>query len=318
MVMRKREEVLVIYIKLVIQFVCFYCVTISIFNKEWISGRSHNSNISVTASLDNICIVNFPFASSEKLFEQATTRNKSELNDYIGLPNGVINSSYPHTQNKAKIYSYLKPVINSETDYKSIAHPRDEDLSNDSKSEILKEKKNRFKQKGKVNERVHLPLFEQVQYCADYKGNGFIKGWQIYPNYINFLILVMVAISVGMGLRLVSIKNKWITSELVVPSLDFIIFAANLVNLAQILHVLASLVEHLQKQGFEAYFSTNFLLYSFSIGGFFVILSLSIGITHYRYETHTRLKRLEERIENIQSFNSLIHLVSNGNRVGVN
>ncbi|OII70855.1 uncharacterized protein cubi_01000 [Cryptosporidium ubiquitum] len=324
MASRKQEEVLVIYIKSVIQFICSLCVIITIFKKDWISGQNTISESSVIVLLDEFCIRNLILPLSRQSWQESDVGkgfNLSELNNSLSQARAGSSNIFENNSGEAldyetvnssmlrhkKLYNQLNLNSDTENDNKVFQQI----LPNEHKSSIEGKKKrlkNVLKKSG-----FHLSSFDQIQYCISHKSNKLVKDWYIHPNYLSFLILLIVLVSVIFSLNLIKMKNKWSPYELLIPFLDFLVFSISLVSLAQILHILTPLLTYLQKQNFMAFFSTNFFICSASIGGFFIIFALSIGIIHYRYESHMNLKRFEDHIENLQSFSSFIHLISNSN-----
>ncbi|KAH8585080.1 uncharacterized protein ELE39_001031 [Cryptosporidium sp. chipmunk genotype I] len=326
MASRKQEEVLVIYIKSVIQLVCSLCVIITIFNRDWISGQNTISEFSVVGLLDEFCIRSSVLPLSSHSWKKSIVGKSFNLSESEKSPSQARKSNH-------NIENNLGKVLDSETVYGSIL--RHKKLSRQNNLNLDAEKVNKIFQQtlpsengdvsslkeneGRLNNGeskksgFYLSSFDQVQYCISHKSNRLVKNWYIHPNCLSYLVLLIVIVSVIFSLSLIKTKNKWSPYELLIPFLDFVVFSISLLNLAQILHVLTPLLTYLQKQNFMAFFSTNFFILSGSIGGFFIIFSLSIGIIHYRYETFTNLKRFEDHIENIQSFSSFIHLISNSN-----
>lgn len=327
MASRKQEEVLVIYIKSVIQFISSLCVIITIFKKDWISGQNTISESSVIGFLDELCIRN-PISPLSRY-----SWHKSDVGKGFNLSETENSLSQIGPTNSNIFGNNLKKTLDSETIYSSML--RHKKLShqlnlssgaenvnsefeqipsnNMSSSSNVKEKENRLKNGESKKSGFYLSSFDQVQYCISHKSNKLIKDWYIHPNYLSYLVLFGVLVSVIFSLNLIKMKNKWSPYELLIPILDFVVFSTYLLNFAQILYILTPLLTYLQKQNFMAFFSANLFMCSASIGGFFVIFSLSIGITHYRYESYMNLKRFEDHVENLQSFSSFIHLISNSN-----
>ncbi|TRY52663.1 Uncharacterized protein CTYZ_00002908 [Cryptosporidium tyzzeri] len=327
MASRKQEEVLVIYIKSVIQLICSLCVIIIIFNKDWISGQNAISESFVVGFLDELCIRSSVLHLSRQSWKKSDVGKSFNLNRSEKSPFQARKSNSDIIKNKLEETLDSEIVNSSILRHKKLSHRHKlkldvEEVSNLFQQRLLGENGNITSLKGnesKLNNGeskksgLYFSSFDQVQYCISHKSNKLVKDWYIHPNYLSYLVLFIVIVSVIFSLNLIKMKNKWSPYELLIPILDFLVFSISLLNLAQILHVLTPLLTYLQKHNFMAFFSTNFFMLSGSIGGFFIVFALSIGIIHYRYEAFTNLKRFEDQIENIQSFSSFIHLISNSN-----
>ncbi|KAJ1606164.1 transmembrane domain-containing protein [Cryptosporidium canis] len=325
MATRKQEEVLVIYIKSLIQLVCSLCLIITVVSKDWIYGENTISESSVFGCLNELCIRGsiWPL-SGQKWHEPDMGGGISTVkmeNDQSPIDTGnftlgenKLGKSLDHGGLYSSMLRHRKflnqHALSLDLDNSNVSFQQLFQNNNGDDPEI---KKSGLKHKGSKKSGFYLSSFDQVQYCISHKSNKLIKEWHIHPKYVNYLVLFIVLISMILSLRLIKMKNKWSLYELLVPILDFIAFSISLVNLAEILYILTPLLTYLQGLNFMAYFSTNFFIFSASVGGFFVVFVLSVGIAHYRYESFTNIKRLEEEIENLQSFTSFIHLISNSN-----
>lgn len=321
MASRKQEEVLVIYIKSVVQLVCSLCVIITVIGKDWISGQNTISESSVFGCLDELCIRSSMWQESDvgRAVRSGKMEDAPSQADIVGnsvfladkLGSDLDSESLYSSMFRHKRPSHEQHLLNLDVERHSKVFQQP--LPTESGDNPRTKESGRLKHGGLKRGGFYASSFDQIQYCISHKSNTLLKKWYVHPNYVSFVVLLLVLVSVICSLSLIRLKNKWSPYELLVPFLDFVVFSVSLVNLTQILNVLTPLLTYLQRHNFTAYLSTNFLIFSASIGGFFIIFALSVGIVHYRYETFTNIKRFEEEIENIQSFTSFIHLISNSN-----
>ncbi|KAH7649782.1 hypothetical protein FG379_002496 [Cryptosporidium bovis] len=309
MSIRRRDEILVIYIKLSLQLLCILGIFALLIKKEWIIGNKENTEIIIYGDLDEFCIRGgvklLPSNSLVDFGKQGIQKktNVGKVSDNIDnslfvLENsggdldldGLYSSVYSHKKNgkSRKMTSELE-ALNAYSE----------------NNELKKQKKITFKQN-----QIDLS-FNSVQYCTNYLKSNMLKGWYIHPNYLYYVNLLFVFVSMVMSLNLTRLKNKWSTFELMIPGLDFASFTVSLLNVVQVIGVLTPLIDHFERTKYHAYFSTNFVFACVSIGISFVVFSLCVGIIHYRYEAFIRFKRFEDHIENIQSSSSFIHIISN-------
>lgn len=326
MAQRKQEEVLVIYIKSVVQLVCSLCVIITVIGKDWISGQNTISEFSVFGCLNELCIRSSTWPFSGQRWQESDVSIGVRAGKMESVPSqvdigisvfgtdklggGLDSESLYGSMFRQKRLSHQRHVLNLDTQGRPNKAFQQLKPSEGGENPRAKEG-GRLKHRGRKRGGFYVSSFDQIQYCISHTNNEFLKKWYIHPNYVSFLVLLLALVSVIFSLSLTRLRNKWSPYELLVPFVDFAVFSVSLLNLAQILHVFIPLLTYLQKHNFAAYLSTNFFIYSASIGGFFIIFALSVGVVHYRYETFTNMKRFEEEIENIQSFTSFIHLISN-------
>ncbi|KAH8741887.1 hypothetical protein FG386_003014 [Cryptosporidium ryanae] len=312
MSIRRRDDILVIYIKLSLQFLCILGIFALLIKKEWIIGNRENTEVIIYGDLDEFCIRNganlVPSNILVNLEKKQSIQEKdsaSQIHSRIDKGKDLFDlETFGIELDSSDLYPSIYSRKKNDKTRKSISELETSNINNES-SKLKKQKRIPLEQ-----DKVSLS-FNSIQYCMNYLRASLLKKWYIHPNYLYYLDLLFIFISIVMSLNLVRVKNKWSYYELIIPGLDFASFTTSLINVVQIISVLTPLIDYFEKTNYNTYFSINFIFACISIGALFVVFFLCIGIIHYRYETFIRLKRLEDHIEEIQSSSSFIHIVSN-------